>query len=141
MDNSIDNDGLHTLKEGDELVNDCIDKTAQLMEKWKNRLTLDNLRLSERYRKGEIHLIVHCRMIRSDCRLFDTNDFCAIYQYGDSIARRPTDSSFEHRPNDIKHARQLVDVGLSGAGNELDVSISSHANEQKMMLVDYVKFM
>src|SRR6266498_5412668 len=32
---------------------------GELMERLNNRLTLDNLRLSERYVEGELHVLVH----------------------------------------------------------------------------------
>jgi hypothetical protein len=42
-----------------EAVNDAADEIRQLMKEWQDRLTLKNLRLADRYRKGEIVLIVH----------------------------------------------------------------------------------
>ena len=49
-------------EERKELTDNAIDKARQLMEKWKNRLTLDNLRLAERYLVGELEILVHLRI-------------------------------------------------------------------------------
>src|SRR5712692_4447155 len=37
------------------------DAVRHFMERWNNRLTLDNLRLSERYAQNEIHILLHFR--------------------------------------------------------------------------------
>ena len=49
-------------EERKELTDNAIDKAHQLMEKWKNRLTLDNLRLAERYLVGELEILVDLRI-------------------------------------------------------------------------------
>src|SRR5947209_925734 len=46
-------------EERTEAVNDALDKLRKLGQKWDDRPTLDNLRLSERYGVGEFEVIVH----------------------------------------------------------------------------------
>lgn len=45
-----------------EVQNDLHDKPFQFMENFNNRLTLNNLRLVERYINMELHLLLHLRM-------------------------------------------------------------------------------
>jgi len=42
---------MNELEERNELVDDAVHKMRQLMEKYKDSLSLDNLRLSEHYLK------------------------------------------------------------------------------------------
>src|ERR1700693_287600 len=65
---------MSELQKRDELVDDAVYKMGQLMEKWKNRLTLDNLRLSERYLKGNLEVQI---LFREHGRLKSTN-LCAV---------------------------------------------------------------
>ena len=41
-----------------ECFDDSLNQIHQLINRWEKRLTFENLRLSERYTKGELHLIV-----------------------------------------------------------------------------------
>lgn len=42
--------------------NQTVNKVTKMLERFKERMTTDNLRLGERYIKGEIRLIVHIRL-------------------------------------------------------------------------------
>lgn len=46
--------------------NETVNKVTEMFERFNNRLALDNLRLGERYVKGEIHIIVHFSLACSD---------------------------------------------------------------------------
>ena len=41
-----------------ELVDNILDKVAKLAEQWDHRLTVNNLRLSERYLVGEVAFLI-----------------------------------------------------------------------------------
>ena len=43
-------------------INDALDKARKLDEQFHQRLCLDDLRLSERYAKSKLHLLVHFRI-------------------------------------------------------------------------------
>jgi hypothetical protein len=47
------------LEKRDELVNDLVNKVSEMMDRFNQRLRLNNLRLVERYIKAELHLLVH----------------------------------------------------------------------------------
>jgi hypothetical protein len=70
-------------KDSGELIDDLIDEAGKLLEEWENRLTLDNLRLSERYLEGELELLVRLKFIASG----NSANFCAVLKYGESLAR------------------------------------------------------
>jgi hypothetical protein len=50
------------------------------MERWKNRFTLDNPRLIQRYLKGELDIVVVLVASFFSGGLRDTEDFCAVFQ-------------------------------------------------------------
>jgi hypothetical protein len=102
----------------DELGDDAIDKMDEFLKKWNNWLTFDNLRLAERYQKGE--LCLHLRVARND-GMGPTEHFCARLQKFDVW---PLPKGF-HFP------RTLQRHGRVGGG---------HCN-QETMLVDVVQFM
>src|SRR5262245_20505769 len=45
-----------------ETNNDVINRLHHIMERWQERLTLDNLRIADRYVKGELHILVRFRI-------------------------------------------------------------------------------
>ena len=48
-----------------ELVDQSVNEIHELMEFWKQRITLDNLRLSERFLSGQLSILIHLRPINS----------------------------------------------------------------------------
>ena len=46
-----------------ERLNDCLDAIREMHERFENRLRFGNLRLAERYVKGELNLLVHFRVM------------------------------------------------------------------------------
>ncbi len=49
---------MNELEKRDELVDDAVHKASKLMDRFNQRLRLNNLRLVERYVKGELHLLI-----------------------------------------------------------------------------------
>lgn len=63
------------LKGGSEEIDDFADRAHQLGQRWNDRLTLKNLRLTERYIEGELKLIVWFTILP-----WGAGQFCAIFQ-------------------------------------------------------------
>ena len=53
---------MDDLEKPPELIDDVLDKLNKLMERWNDRLTMNNLRLAERYFKAKLHILVHFRV-------------------------------------------------------------------------------
>jgi len=49
-------------EQGWEELDEAFDKLDELMQRWDNRLTLDNLDLAKRYLKNELGIHVHCAL-------------------------------------------------------------------------------
>ncbi|MGB8886768.1 MAG: hypothetical protein WCC87_08585 [Candidatus Korobacteraceae bacterium] len=113
---------------------DAADDCGSLMKHFHNRLTLDNLRLSERYVKKEIHVLLHFKV-------GDSEEFVASFQ-------RETFGLVRH-----EHTPQ-VGSPLPGMAGEVDslkigaftwqdtmaANIGKYG-EQQVMLVDTVELM
>ncbi len=69
-----------------ELKNDVSDKLCHLMQRFDNRLALDNLRLVERYIEMEFHILLHFRML-------DGVDFVASIERDRSYALQSSNKS------------------------------------------------
>jgi hypothetical protein len=48
-------------KQGLETENQVIDRIGQLLERYQNRMTFDNVRVAERYAKFQVHILIHFR--------------------------------------------------------------------------------
>lgn len=115
-----------------EAGNDPVNKIRKLMEKWKNRLTLDNLRLAERYINGDLHFIAHLTTT-------DALEFCAVFEKWDSrcflngelggIEYWRIDPLFRH----------FSPIPLSACHPDDNVLISGSAHEQQLVLVGNVE--
>lgn len=101
----------------DELADDALDKMSQFMEQWNDQLTLDNLRLAERYLKGELELLVFFSLKGQR----PAKDFCAILQKN-GFRPHPYGLSFPPSCNS-------------------QLSISGCHRYQEAVLVDVVQFM
>ena len=115
----------------DEQTNEAVNKAAKLMEKWKSRLSPDNLRLGERYLKGDIEVRVHFRFVACD----DPSDFCAVFQKRNSILTRTRNHPVVNLDKDARYAESAHgerEDGLTG---------SEPSNQQEAVLVDVVKLM
>src|SRR5271168_1443206 len=66
---------------GRESHNDALDKCRELMDRFEQRLTLDNPRLIQRYVESKLHLLIHFRVGRID------EEFVALLQWEENISR------------------------------------------------------
>ncbi len=69
-------------KQGLEGYDRTVRMLNELSERWNNRLTLDNLRLAERYVEGELCIILHARLANEEC--------VAVFQRHLEIRQRKT---------------------------------------------------
>src|SRR5206468_639711 len=69
---------MNELEERNELRDNPIDKMGQLMQKWNDRLTLDNLRFSERYVNHGLRIHIHFRTCHEG---YYSGEFCAALQH------------------------------------------------------------
>jgi hypothetical protein len=100
-----------------EGVNDGIYEVCHTLERFKNRLTSNNLRLSERYSKSELEILVACSVI-SGCG--DIDDFVATFQ---------------------KNRGLTPSNGPIGPNNNVPTIDSCGDGEKKAMLVDSIQLM
>src|SRR5262245_36103219 len=98
-------------------VDDAVNKARQLMEKWKNRLTLDNRRFGERYLKGDLELHILLKI----CGATDTGEFCAILK----VATQDKSGTYGQRFDESNHG----------------VILSPCSDEKRTMFVDIVKLL
>lgn len=54
------------LKKREKAGSDALDKINHLMERWENRITIRNLRLSNRFINFELHILLHLRINASE---------------------------------------------------------------------------
>jgi hypothetical protein len=110
--------------------NEVSDDAGQLIKSWNDRLTLNNLRLTERYSKGELRLLIYIRVPMSGQHPID---LCAVLQ-GERALREGWARGFnsiEHRLPDVReHASEIQD----------HISMSDPHSKQQSMFVDVVKF-
>jgi hypothetical protein len=111
----------------DESVHSRVNEIRQLMQKWNDRLTLDNLRLSERYLKDGLEIHISFRTCRS------ASDFCAIFQYWNDPAGTGR-SRAEH--GDLSGGPPEGEVRRK---NNVVRFLSVNGHEQSAVLVDVVK--
>jgi hypothetical protein len=111
------------LQEGHELLDNAVHKLRKLGEKWQNRLTLDNLRISERYLKGDIEILI---------QLFDhapagLANYCVVFN---SLQR-----VIEPQSSGLWSERRAGEEGQ----DRLRVQVSNH--KQELVLVGNVQLM
>ena len=49
-----------SLEQRSQIDNDSVDKIKHTLQRWEQRLTVENPKFVERYKKGEIHVLLHC---------------------------------------------------------------------------------
>ena len=78
--------------------NQTVNKVVKFLEDYKNRMTFDNLRIGERYVKGDVRLIVHIR--------FADKDYVAVFERSSDAARHAetADASLDASPAEKKVA-------------------------------------
>ena len=101
--------------------NDTVNKLAQLLKDFDQRMTLDNLRLSQRYIEGELRLIMHIRLA--------LEDYVTVFERIANTAWHPETANASYSPDNVignlKARRLKADKG----------------DEQSMVLVGNVQFM
>ena len=80
------------LQERDELIDKVVDQSRRLMEKWNNRITLDNLRLGERYLEGNLDVVLHWEFVGRAGR---ANQFVAVFHHAQSASNLPSGNRVE----------------------------------------------
>src|SRR5439155_14424332 len=106
-----------------KLGNDALDNVNQMVHKWNNRLTLDNLRLTERYVEGDIELILHLLGDPSG----NSTDYCAVLRY-DPTARLAGDAKGNR--SGLRRTR---------TENNVRVGCSIEQDKQETMFAEVVK--
>ena len=125
---------MNTLQITDALVDDALAKAREFLKKWDDRLSLDNLRLSERYLKKEITIIMFWDVRGAE----QPNDLCAVLQYGQAPVGICTDGSDDLKVKcDAGHVALHID---GGTRNTLDGT--SYDNQEFVFVknVELVEF-
>jgi len=119
---------MNELTKRNELVDNGIHNIAKIMEKWNNRLTLDNANLIDRYLKGDIEVLVHLRSIVMQS---DVTEYCVIIKYPNFADRRWRD--LESNKCRLGPSRTVSEI------NAATINVTSN-DKQEAVLVDVVKF-
>src|SRR5713226_3479059 len=120
-----------------EQSDDLLRKLGRLMEKWKDRLTLDNLRLTERYIVGELDFFILLRRTVDPIHA----DFCAVFKYHRPRSGNAFDGcDIEEFRDNVPYLRVLHDRMVK-SGTEFD-SVNTEAHDkQEAVLIDVVKLL
>lgn len=112
-----------------ELVDDVCDKLRQIMERFNDRITSSNLRLSERYLDRDIHVLVEFSLLLAGIR----EDYVAHFERGDfGIGRE------NHLAVVDRHTKGHSDSIQKRA--EVDPFVSGTDSQQEAVLVGVVQF-
>jgi hypothetical protein len=116
-------------EQGLESRDDTFDHFRQLEECWNDRLTFENLRLPERYCKGELRLLIYIRIAVSGK---DPVDLCAVLQRERTLC--------EGRPGRLDSVDYwLPHVGKHGSEVQGDIGVGARDRKQEPVFVDVVK--
>ena len=120
-----------------ESRNDALDKCRELMERFEQRLCLNNLRLIERYIKSELQILIHFRIGSID------EEFIACFQGEENVSG--PEKSIEDRK--LGSVERIIGVRSGGPFHHpLHVSAKIDALkhgthcDQKAVLLDVVKW-
>jgi hypothetical protein len=126
-------------EQGIKTHDDPVHQITELMEKWKNRPTLDNLRLSERYLNEEFYINLHCLFTGASGNVAK---FCAVCEYHKSTVNIDGET-----PIGVKIGQHYPKLPPSLAtsprecGVNMNESLSESANDHHAMLINSVKIM
>jgi hypothetical protein len=131
--------GSRLTKEPREKIYEAFDKLDKLTERWNQRLTLDNLALTERYLKGELRIIVNLRQVVAALGR-DFEEYCAIFQRKLPVCRANT-----YRQRNIwwydQFGGQVGDV-VEGAGKVENEALVCHAHgHQELVFIRDIELM
>jgi hypothetical protein len=114
-------------KTGLEQHDSVADQIREMLERFKNRLTLDNPRLVERYIKGELHLLIQLIIGSSD------EKFVAILQRAQPVCWGKKDGGIAH---EIRKPPRHI---FGHQAPNIDALKRSTYREQQSVLVDTVQ--
>lgn len=115
-----------------EIRNEGADSISRLMEEHNNWLAPDNLRLSERYFNGEMHLVLHVRF-------GDTGEYVACFQVEGGGRRLLQEGGICDFGRDGKDAQEISrDVPYLAWGHAVQDILRTN-REQQAVLVNVVK--
>lgn len=126
---------MSTSEERDKLADDSINKARKLVEKWNDRLTMDNLRLCERYLKGEIEFLVSLYREPGHAA-----QFCAVIKYAGQSGSGSMPSNHEARNSSDALGRQFSHGFLGGPQTEAERIDAKCHHGQQPMFVNIVEF-
>jgi hypothetical protein len=106
-------------EKGWEQLDKALDKLDELMERWNNRLTLDNLDLAKRYLKAELGVHVHLRSRVVAPVGGDSVDFCTIFQRERELGHDEPEALRRRKFEKVE--RGLAGVGVQNIGHRVGV--------------------
>lgn len=121
---------MSALEKRNELVDDALNQLRQLGQKWQDRLTIDNLRLDERYLVEQLNIWVYLeRPWRGT-----TREFLAIFHYLGSrtLGTLPQHCKIERGDQAKGHSRRGIKTNHVSSQPEC-------GDNQQAVLVDIVK--
>jgi hypothetical protein len=116
------------LQQRGEQRDDALNGASELLKRWEKRLTLQNLRLVERYAECEIDICVH-RVTRNPPEQDGAHNY-ALSLFGSQDRRRV-------RPS--RRVSKGADVGHQAIQVENDVLVGLRYGEQEAVLIDNVE--
>lgn len=135
------------LEKRQEPADDAINEMRQLVKKWDDRLTLDNLRIAERYLKGEVEFLIHLQVRAVGPS--DSRHFCVVVKNwnADSLSEGHCAVDFRiHAPLDlgdqVAHGRmpELQQIWRERRSKtEAKILDGEGDNRQEAVLVEVVK--
>ena len=115
-------------EERNDLVDHARDNLRTIGQKWNDRLTLNNLRLIDRYLEGEIEILIHLR--RGAARPGDADDFCASLKHD----REPSGTNVD-RP--VGLCSKLFDKSADGRITKSGVIVAGVAKTKRLDPLGY----
>jgi hypothetical protein len=115
-------------EQGREQLNEAFNKLDELIERWNNRLTLDNLDLAKRYLKAELGVHVHLRYWVDAEAGRDSVDFCAIFQRKREFRREKGHALRRRELMELERGHAGVGFQDIGHGVPVDGALVRHAD-------------
>jgi hypothetical protein len=131
---------VQRLQEGLKRGKDTVDKIRKLMQRFNQRLTLNNPRLAERYNKGELQILIQFRRRMSDI------DYVAVFQKPQCLPIKDPEGPIHHVVHDLAKslaADTLIHkLRLEPSSHfiiEMDHASGRANSHNQSMLVDVIK--
>jgi hypothetical protein len=121
------------LQERDKSTDEAVYQVRRLMEEWKNRITLDNLRLGERYLEGRLDVLLHWEFVGTGC-VGEATHFVTVFRHEQPLSGCPSGNGVK-----IDHWPLSLDSSFGGETTELNQSGYCRTYDQVAVLVDNVK--